>query len=98
MPSSEVNTREIEPSVDHNHCTTRQFQHKTFCHEGVWLVFYSDSDGHEGQRHAYGGRRALHVSSQRGQLAARLVGGSPEDVDVERLEVHDEFRLSTTPR
>jgi hypothetical protein len=34
--------REIEPSVDHNHCTTRQFQHKTFYHEGVWFVFYSD--------------------------------------------------------
>ena len=34
--------REIESSVDHNHCTTRQFQHKTFCHEGVWFVFYSD--------------------------------------------------------
>ena len=34
--------REIEASVDHNHCTTRQFQHKTFYHEGVWFVFYSD--------------------------------------------------------
>ncbi len=34
--------REIESSVDHNHCTTRQFQHKTFLHEGVWFVFYSD--------------------------------------------------------
>jgi len=34
--------REINPSVDHNHCTTRQFQHKTFFHEGVWFVFYSD--------------------------------------------------------
>ena len=30
--------REIEPSVDHSHCTTRQFQHKTFYHEGVWFV------------------------------------------------------------
>ncbi len=34
--------REIESSVDHNHCTTRQFQHMTFCHEGIWFVFYSD--------------------------------------------------------
>ena len=34
--------REINSSIDHNHCTTRQFQHKTFYHEGVWFVFYSD--------------------------------------------------------
>jgi hypothetical protein len=34
--------RGINSSVDHNHCTTRQFQHKTFFHEGVWFVFYSD--------------------------------------------------------
>ena len=40
--SSNVLNREINPSVDHNHCTTRQFQHKTFFHEGVWFVFYSD--------------------------------------------------------
>lgn len=39
---SEVLIREIESSVDHNHCTTRQFQHKTFYHKGVWFVFYSD--------------------------------------------------------
>ncbi len=36
--------REIEPAVDHNHCTTRQFQHMSFCHEGVWFVFYSDGE------------------------------------------------------
>jgi len=41
-PTSEVIIREIEPAVDHNHCTTRQFQHKTCHHEGVWFVFYSD--------------------------------------------------------
>ena len=40
--ASEPAIREIESSVDHNHCTTRQFQHKTFYHEGVWFVFYSD--------------------------------------------------------
>jgi len=34
--------REIESSVDHSHCTTRQFQHMTFCHKGIWFVFYSD--------------------------------------------------------
>ena len=34
--------RQVEAAVDHNHCTTRQFQHKTFCHKGVWFVFYSD--------------------------------------------------------
>ncbi len=39
---AEVTLREIESSVDHNHCTTRQFQHKTFFHNGVWFAFYSD--------------------------------------------------------
>jgi hypothetical protein len=34
--------REIDGPIDHNHCTTRQFQHMTFSHEGVWFVFYSD--------------------------------------------------------
>ena len=37
-----VTRRQINPSVDHNHCTTRQFQHMTFYHEGVWFAFYSD--------------------------------------------------------
>ena len=41
-PKTNVSICEIESSVDHNHCTTRQFQHMTFCHEGVWFVFYSD--------------------------------------------------------
>lgn len=35
---AEVLTREIESSVDDNHCTTRQFQHMTFYHEGVWFA------------------------------------------------------------
>lgn len=39
---SAVVIREIESLVDHNHCTTRQFQHKTFYHDGVWFAFYSD--------------------------------------------------------
>ena len=42
MSTANVTTREIEPSVDHNHCTTRQFQHMVFRHEGTWTVFYSD--------------------------------------------------------
>ena len=42
MSDPDVIIREIEASVDHNHCTTRQFQHKTFCYEGVWFAFYSD--------------------------------------------------------
>ena len=37
-----VSICEIESWVNHNHCTTRQFQHMTFYHEGVWFVFYSD--------------------------------------------------------
>jgi hypothetical protein len=41
-PTLRVTTREIEAAVDHNHCTTRQFQHMAFMHEGVWFVFYSD--------------------------------------------------------
>jgi len=55
--------RELEPSVDHNHCTTRQFQHQTFCHEGVWFVFYSDGTNFRYQTSADGGktwRRADH--------------------------------------
>lgn len=40
--SPNVLIREINSAVDHNHCTTRQFQHMTFFHEGVWFVFYSD--------------------------------------------------------
>ena len=42
MPASDVTIRELEAAIDHNHCTTRQFQHQTFCHQGVWFVFYSD--------------------------------------------------------
>jgi hypothetical protein len=37
-----VTIREIDGPIDHNHCTTRQFQHMTFHHQGVWFVFYSD--------------------------------------------------------
>ena len=38
----QVTIREVDAPVDHNHCTTRQFQHQSFCHEDVWFVFYSD--------------------------------------------------------
>lgn len=48
--------REIESSVDHNHCTTRQFQHMSFHHEGVWFVFYSDGRDYQYQTSADWGR------------------------------------------
>lgn len=41
-PAQAATIAEIEAGVDHNHCTTRQFQHMCFFHEGVWFVFYSD--------------------------------------------------------
>jgi hypothetical protein len=41
-PAQAATIAEIEAGVDHNHCTTRQFQHMCFSHEGVWFVFYSD--------------------------------------------------------
>ena len=40
--NANVNTCQIDSPIDHNHCTTRQFQHMTFCHEGTWFVFYGD--------------------------------------------------------
>ena len=52
----EVLIREIESSVDHNHCTTRQFQHMTFYHDGVWFVFYSDGKDFWYQTSRDGGR------------------------------------------
>ncbi|MBL7044284.1 MAG: exo-alpha-sialidase [Pirellulaceae bacterium] len=48
--------REIEPAVDHNHCTTRQFQHMCFDHDGVWFVFYSDGKDFRYQTSADGGK------------------------------------------
>lgn len=48
--------REIESAVDHNHCTTRQFQHMSFHHEGVWFVFYSDGKDFRYQTSADGGK------------------------------------------
>ena len=43
-PAAGIVTREIEPSIGHNHCTTRQFQHRAFCRAGIWYVFYSDGE------------------------------------------------------
>jgi hypothetical protein len=40
--SSEVIIRELETTVDHNHSTTRQFQHMVFALNDTWFVFYSD--------------------------------------------------------
>lgn len=48
--------REIESAVDHNHCTTRQFQHMSFHHDGVWFVFYSDGKDFRYQTSADGGK------------------------------------------
>lgn len=41
-PVPEAVIHELESAVDHNHSTTRQFQHMTLQHEGVWFAFYSD--------------------------------------------------------
>ena len=48
--------REIESAVDHNHCTTRQFQHMCIYHRGVWFVFYSDGENFLYQTSADGGK------------------------------------------
>jgi hypothetical protein len=40
--TAQVTIREIDGPIDHNHCTTRQFQHMSFQHQGVWFVCYSD--------------------------------------------------------
>jgi hypothetical protein len=40
--TADFTIREIDGPIDHNHCTTRQFHHMSFHHEGVWFVFYSD--------------------------------------------------------
>lgn len=42
VENSDVHICQIDGPVDHNHCTTRQFQHMTFNHEGTYFVFYSD--------------------------------------------------------
>jgi len=55
-PTVETTIREIVSAVDHNHCTTRQFQHMTFFHEGVWFVFYSDGKHFLYQTSADGGK------------------------------------------
>src|SRR5215813_9045711 len=52
----------------------------------TFLNFRSDGQG-----------RPLPVGAERGQRAAGLVRRSRSDLDVERLEVHDEFRLSDLP-
>lgn len=48
-------TRQIESGVDHNHCTTRQFQHMSFRHQGIWFVFYSDGKDYRYQTSADSG-------------------------------------------
>ncbi|MCP5112873.1 MAG: hypothetical protein GY953_18765, partial [bacterium] len=41
-PRPQAVIREIASGLDHNHVTTRQFQHMVFQHERIWFVFYSD--------------------------------------------------------
>jgi hypothetical protein len=48
--------REIESAVDHNHCTTRQFQRMSFRHCRVWLVFYGDAESSQYQTSADDGK------------------------------------------
>ncbi len=54
--TSEAKIREVDGPIDHNHCTTRQFQHMSFQHEGVWFVFYSDGKDFRYQTSADFGR------------------------------------------
>ncbi len=51
-----VTIHQIDGPVDHNHCTTRQFQHQSFCHQGVWFVFYSDGKDFQYQTSDDGGK------------------------------------------
>ncbi len=56
LPLAQAVTRRIESGVDHNHCTTRQFQHMSFWHQGVWFVFYSDGKDYRYQTSADSGQ------------------------------------------
>ena len=79
-PTPSVTLRELEPAVDHNHCTTRQFQHMTFQHQGVWFVFYSDGKDFRYQTSADGGqtwrRRHLRFGPNRSSPAALKAAAS----------------------
>ena len=54
--TADVTTHKVDGPIDHNHCTTRQFQHMSFQHEGVWFVFYSDGKDFRYQTSADFGR------------------------------------------
>ncbi|MFC1634430.1 hypothetical protein ACFL5Z_06270 [Planctomycetota bacterium] len=86
-PEAEVLIREIESSVDHNHCTTRQFQHKTFYHEGVWFVFYSDGEDFWYQTSQDGGRTWRRADKS---VAQAPNGSSSHDV----LKIGDTVYIS----
>jgi hypothetical protein len=86
-PQAKVLIQEIESSVDHNHCTTRQFQHKTFYHEGVWFVFYSDGQDFWYQTSRDGGRTWRRADKP---VAPAPNGSSSHDV----LQVDDTVYIS----
>ena len=79
--------RQLESSVDHNHCTTRQFQHMSFRHEGVWFVFYSDGQDFRYQTSADGGQ-----SWRRGGAPVASAPNGSTSFDV--LKVVDEVFVS----
>lgn len=53
---AQVSVSEIDGPIDHNHCTTRQFQHMSFQYEGIWFVFYSDGKYFQYQTSDDGGK------------------------------------------
>jgi hypothetical protein len=79
--------REIESSVDHNHCTTRQFQHMCFKHGGTWFVFYSDGKDFVFQTSVDEGR-----SWERGPLPVATAPNGSTSHDI--LRVGDEVIMS----
>ncbi|UCE48262.1 MAG: exo-alpha-sialidase, partial [Phycisphaerales bacterium] len=85
--SAVVTTRQINPSVDHSHCTTRQFQHMTFYQKGVWFVFYSD-----GKNFRY---QTSDDSGQTWHLAERPVDQAPNgSTSFDILKVSDSVYIS----
>ena len=52
----------------------------------------------EGQRHPDGRWRAVPARAQRRQLPARLVPGLRPELDLERVDVHHQFRLPDVPQ
>ena len=74
---AEVNICQIDGPIDHNHCTTRQFQHMSFCHEEAWFVFYSDGRDFRYQTSVDDGRTWERASEP---VATAPNGSSSHDV------------------